>query len=349
MKKKIIGIFVCMLLIATVFPVVGEHNDLENEDIHFKRIVNEKTLNSENTQLKFMKAGKGLRFIRSYWLNVPPSYDGSESVPLVIVLHGSTGPVKRLISNFLWWFGSSWIEDYTNFSAKADDEGFIVVYPNSKLMAISSPLSLFFSFDVPIYPKYVLLRKLVDDVGFIEDLIGKMQQDYNIDSARIYITGLSNGGDFTYYLGSELSDTIAAIGPVAGAIAYKDEDDEDFNYIPDPENPVSVIVFHGTNDSLMPYEGDEWQIGVNESVAFWVEHNGCDPVPEINISESGRIIRRTYSNGSNGTEVILYTTVGGNHWWPGNNWPPDTQWLYDPWKEISATDLIWEFFEMHSK
>ena len=57
---------------------------------------------------------------------------------------------------------------------------------------------------------------------------------------------------------------------------------------------------------------------VNESIAFWVEHNGCNPTPEIYTSASGKIIRRTYTNGEKGTEVILYTTVGGDHWWPGN-------------------------------
>ena len=90
---------------------------------------------------------------------------------------------------------------------------------------------------------------------------------------------------------------------------------------------------------------------MNESVAFWVKHDGCNPTPEINTSESGKIIRRTYTNGENGTEVILYTTVGGNHWWPGNPWTsrPGAPWLVDTIQEISATDLIWEFFAAHPK
>ncbi len=305
---------------------------------------------SDETKLHWMRAGNALRNLHSYWLHVPPSYDETEPMPLVIVLHGSTGfSLKRPLASLLWFFGSSWIEDYTDMSEKADEEGFIVVYPNSKLMAITNPFGLIFAYDVPNYPKYFLWRNLVDDVGFIQDLIEKIQQSYNINSNRIYITGFSNGADFTYYLGSELSDIVAAIAPAAGAIAYKKEDDDVFRYIPDPENPVSVIVFHGTNDSLMPYEGDASQIGINESVAFWVEHNGCDPDPDINVSESGIIIRRTYTNGSDGTEVILYTTVGGDHWWPGNDWGPENGWLHDSIQEISATDLIWEFFEQHPK
>jgi polyhydroxybutyrate depolymerase len=82
-----------------------------------------------------------------------------------------------------------------------------------------------------------------------------------------------------------------------------------------------------------------------------VEHNGCNPTSEINTSESGKIIRRTYANGENGTEVVLYTTVGGDHWWPGNPYTssPGSPWLVDTIQEISATDLIWEFFAAHPK
>ena len=107
------------------------------------------------------------------------------------------------------------------------------------------------------------------------------------------------------------------------------------------KNPVSVITFHGTNDSNIPYDGSSIFVSVNESISFWVEHNGCNLEPEINISESGRIIKRTYINGTNYTEVVLYTTVGGGHWWPGSN--------DDLIQEISATDCIWDFFENHPK
>jgi len=349
--KKIVGILVMTLLIGTaILPVTGKITLLHNKyPVTFNTERNNYCSlksTSDNTKLKLMRAGEGLRNLRSYWLHVPTSYDGEDSVPLVICLHGSS---DFSISYPFWFFQSSWIEDYTKMSEKANEEGFIAVYPNSKLMAFTDPFGLIFSYDVPNYPKWFILRNLVDDVGFIQDLIEEMQESYNINPDRIYITGLSNGADFTYYLGSELSDIVAAIAPVAGAIAYKDEDDAEFSYIPDPENPVSVIVFHGTNDSLMPYEGDAWQIGINESVEFWVEHNGCDPIPDVNVSESGRIIRRTYINGDNGTEVVLYTTVGGDHWWPGNDWGSETGWLYDSIQEIDATDLIWEFFENHPK
>ena len=193
------------------------------------------------------------------------------------------------------------------------------------------------------------------------DIIIKLRNDDNhcpilILTARDHwqdkVDGLSAGADMAHSLGCVLSDKVAAISPVAGAVACKDAADEEYIYPPNPENPVPVIIFHGTNDPSFPWEGDQYNCAVNDSVQFWVEHNGCDPDPEINVSESGNIVRYTYSNGNDGSEVILYKTIGGGHWWPGNDFtnPDDNApWLVDTIQEIDATDLMWEFFEQHPK
>jgi polyhydroxybutyrate depolymerase len=342
MKEKIVGISICMLLITTcAIPVMGELITLKksSNDIN--------PLSSKTTHLKFMIAGKALRALRTYWLHVPPNYDGSEAVPLVIVLHGSTGFSLRYPLSF---FCSSWMENYTEFSKKADEQGFIVVYPNAKLDFYTRGYDYNYKFAPGGVPKFV------DDVGFLRALIDKMKQDYTINSSRIYVIGMSDGAVMTYSAGAYLSDIIAAIAPVAGTIGgnFSWNHRDIYYQIPNPANPVSVIVFHGTNDSSgMNYEGggELNRASVNESIAFWVEHNGCDPTPEINISESGKIIRRIYTNGKNGTEVVLYTTVGGDHWWPGNPWTssPGSPWLVDTIQEISATNLIWDFFAAHPK
>lgn len=297
--------------------------------------------------LKWMIGGEGIRSLRSYWLHVPPDYSGSTPVPLVIVLHGAT--VFNAYNPF-WFFTNSLMESYSGMSEKADQEGFIAVYPNAKLLFDKENAEGLFAYYVDFYPENWLVgHSLVDDEGFIWDLIERMQEEYNIDQKRIYLTGFSNGADLAYYLAAKFSDSIAASAPVAGSIGAKNEGDQIYRIIPEPINPVSVIVFHGTNDSLLPYERSNTRTSVNESVSFWVNANGCDPEPSMYQSESGKIIRRTYENGNGGTEVISYTTAGGNHWWPGNNWGPKYEWLHDSIQEISATDLIWDFFEEHEK
>jgi len=352
MKKKIIGILVCLLMIATcVLPVIGTFIVLKNEDKYLqKNAIDINPVPSGITCLKFMIAGKSIRCFRSYWLHVPPSYDGSEAVPLVIGLNGYFYIKEQYYLNKsgpYWFFHSSYFENYTDFSKKADEEGFIVVYPNGKYIFQFYGWDYNFAWIPPLQMQH---WKFVDDVGFLRDLIDKIKQDYMINSSRIYITGFSDGGSMTYSAGAHLSDIVAAIAPAAGLIGGRMSENDTWSFIPTPANPVSVIAFHGTDDIAIPYEGDWGAASVNESIAFWVEHNGCDPTPEINISESGKIIRRNYTNGENGTEVVLYTTVGGNHWWPGThyNYVPGSVNI-DTIQEISATDLIWDFFEAHPK
>jgi polyhydroxybutyrate depolymerase len=353
MMKKIIGLFVCTLLIITcVIPVIGEFIALKNDFKHLQKDVTDiNPLTSDTTRLKFIIAGNKTRVLRTYWLHIPPSYDGSEAVPLVIVLHGAGAGLSK--TNTIYWlkaalhfFCSSGIEKYTEFSKKADEEGFIVVYPNAKF----DFYAFHFEYNYGFVPGKT--PKCVDDVGFLRALIEKMAKDYLINSSRIYVAGISDGGVMTYSAGAYLSYIVAAIAPVAGTIggSYSHEN-QNFYQIPPPAYPVSVIAFHGTSDSLAPYEGGGYynDSSVNESIAFWVEHNGCNPTPDINISESGKIIRRTYTDGENGTEVILYTTVGGDHWWPGNHFTSGPSRSIDTIQEISATDLIWEFFESHPK
>ena len=338
MKRKIIGICVCMLLTITcIVPVMGEFIAVKksSDDI--------KSLSSVTTRLKFMIAGKAIRALRSYWLYIPPGYNESKPTPLVIVLHGSS-----LGSDIEFYF--RWIEKYTEFSTKADKEGFIVVYPNAKLwfQYFLHGERAYHEWNCGWYP-YFNDTSLIDDIGFIRDLIDKIEAGYNINSSRIYVTGFSSGGIMSYTIGSLLSDKIAAIAPVAGTIGGRGSEEEPYSYIPDPKNPVSVIAFHGTNDSFVSYENSSNEVSVNESISFWVKHDNCTSIPEINISESGKIIRRVYRNGSNGTEVVLYTTMGGEHWWPGNHLKIGATYLIDTIQEISATDLIWEFFETHPK
>ena len=128
---------------------------------------------------------------RDFLLYVPESYDPARPVPMVITLHGfAQWPAHQM-------YISRWNE-------LADEHGFIVVYPGGTC-----------------FPKRWRTGGSQDasaDVQFISDLIDKLQQDYNIDSTRIYANGLSNGGGMSFALACTLSDRIAAIGIVAGAL-----------------------------------------------------------------------------------------------------------------------------------
>jgi len=153
----------------------------------------------------------------------------------------------------------------------------------------------------------------------------------------------------TYRLGSELSNIIAAIAPVSGTIGGYATEDSELWVIPDPDYPISVLAIHGMNDENVPYNGGHGEntsgtridLSVNESIDFWVDHNNCNQTPVTNISESGNIIFDTYSNGLDDTEVSLCSIVYAGHWWPGSD--------QDLYQELTATDIIWDFFITHPK
>ncbi|MCH7837785.1 MAG: hypothetical protein IIC26_04685, partial [Chloroflexi bacterium] len=274
---------------------------------------------------------------REYALHIPPSYTGAEAVPLVLNFHGLGGNAEQQAS-------------YSGLLAKADAEGFIVVMPQG-LSNESLPLNHW----------NILLASPdtgeADDVAFTSDMLDELEAELCIDAARIYATGMSNGAQMSVRAGCSLSDRIAAIAPVAGVyfplLAVE---------VPAPAGcvvtrPVSVIAFHGTADPIIPFDGGPLgleDIGVNvtfrdiddEIMPEWAAHNGCDSVAvEEQVTENVRLVR--YQACDEGATVELYVVEGGGHTWPDAtlDFPEDV--LGVTTHEISANDLMWEFFVAH--
>ena len=145
-----------------------------------------------------------------------------------------------------------------------------------------------------------------------------------------------------YRLACELSDRIAAFGPVAATQVL---DDQEACF---PTRSVPIIHFHGTADRLNPYEGATTAAGfeflaVEEAISFWVEKNAC-PTP-AQRTESGTIQHDVYAPCTQNSAVELYTIQEGEHAWPGGE--AVSQQVGEPTMEISATLLMWEFFSAH--
>jgi polyhydroxybutyrate depolymerase len=255
---------------------------------------------------------------RAYYLRLPPSYVPGRPLPLVFVLHGAGQ-------------SPSGAERMSGMTAKAAFENFIVVYPAGTGRVQSMP-----TWNSGACCGYAMQNQ-VDDVAFIRALLDKIERQYSVDPRRVYATGISNGGMMSYRLACDLADCIAAVAPVEGA------QDTPCH----PANPVSVLVFHGTDDHLVPYDGGStpFQIGskrtdtsVAETVAFWVHENGCSAAP--GHDQASGASADVYTGCKEGTGVTLYTIPGGHHSWPGTSLSHN---------ELPATDLIWSFFAAHPK
>ena len=216
-------------------------------------------------------------------------------------------------------------------SIEADRGNFLAVYPAGT--GFLSHMPTWNSGNCCAYA----LRNRVDDIGFFRVLIDQLEREYAIDPKRIYVTGISNGGMMAYRLGCELADKIAAIAPVEGAQNSECR----------PAVPVSLIVFHGTADRLVPFNGGStrFQIGparkdnsVSNAISFWVNEDECSPRPHYEETRSAHL--STYSECKDNTGVVLYTIEGGRHAWP-DTWISGNQ--------LPATELIWSFFAQHPK
>jgi len=264
---------------------------------------------------------------RSYILYVPSSVDWSKPVPLVFVFHGGTGNAKNAIR-------------MSGFNPIADQNGFIVVYPNGTGRLSDDKLLTWNGGTCCGYAQ----EENVDDVGFVRAIVADLQSLAQIDVKRIYATGLSNGAILSQRLACEASDLFAAVAPVAGTLNFPSCS---------PTQPISVIEFHGTADQHILYDGGAGPqslvnvdfASVRDSVGFWTQFDGCNPQSQTNSFDD--IQHEVWTGCTGSTSVELYTILGGGHSWPGGagGWPGSDQ----PTQTISASQLIWEFFAAHPK
>lgn len=190
------------------------------------------------------------------------------------------------------------------------------------------------------------LGQKADDVAFLSALIAHLKETLAVDPKRVYMAGHSSGAMMTYRYAAERGGDLAAIGAVAGSVGSDYGTDGTHSIrIPAPVAPVSVIAFHGKADPTVPYD---WRAKGGEAPAF---HFVPAPEPKRTETFAGNIVRETWTGGKQGTEVVFYTIVNGNHKYPGGVYSAaDVASAYGPPnRQIFATPLIGEFFRLHRR
>lgn len=248
---------------------------------------------------------------RSYFLHVPANLAADQPIPLVLAFHGYTGTGETM-------------EIATGFDGLADTFGFLVAYPNG-----TGPVgeTSWNAVGCCGFAKY----NNVDEAAFVRAIIADIQADARIDPKRVYATGFSNGAFLAYRFGCEMSETFAAVAPVAGVL---------LNNPCRPAQPVSVLHIHGMADPSVPYAGgmtpaeDGVFESVEVSIATWVQLNGCPSTPAVEQIDLAK--HTVYEDCQKGTSVELYTLQGIGH-----TWPPDAI--------LPTSRIIWNFFVAHPK
>lgn len=271
---------------------------------------------------------------RSYELFVPDNYSEKQYYSLVILLHGGGGKAKGLVRN-----------TRARFNQLANRDRFIAVYPNGVEK----------SWNDGARDTLAPARKLnIDDVGFINALINKLENQLSINKKQIYAGGISNGGFMAQRLAYELSDKIKGIGVVAANLS------EVQSRKPFPEHPVPVLFINGTDDPLVPYKGGYVTVfrqkrgkvlGMAETIKTWNKINGCTKktsktlFPDTNKKDRCTAEKTVWENPENKklkTEAIKI--VGGGHTWPGTNQYLPARLVGHTNRDFNGCDEIWNFF-----
>ena len=247
---------------------------------------------------------------RTYHAHVPPP----ESAPmsgLLLVFHGggaTGGGIPKL----------------THFNEIGDRERFLVVYPDG------------FGRHWRDGRRTIPEIDSVDDVGFVSTLIRKMISEYKIPNHRVYAAGISNGGFFSQRLAVEIPEQVRSVATVAATMPLA------LSSLQSLKKPIPIMLIHGTDDPLVPYEGGNVKAGARgpilsarDSALKWAKLNGCAPSPEITylpnrVEDSTRIRLEKYGPCNEDAEVILLVVEGGGHTWPGG-------WQYFPERIIGKT------------
>ena len=252
---------------------------------------------------------------RTYLLHVPSGYQANSSEAVVLSFHGHSSNAFQQ-------------ERRSGMSLLADQQGFIVVYPQG-LVGPDGRTG---------WATGLRGRPWVNDVLFVSDVLNHLQSILCIDPLRIYATGFSNGAGMTNVLACTLAGRLAAFALVSGS------------YPPypggcHPVRPVPLLEFHGTSDPTVPYNGSmskqlppilAWLQG-------WATRDGCTMGPTV-FYKQANVTGLEWTNCQGNAIIIQYRISGEGHVWPHVtfNKPGGTA-----VSSLSALALIWSFFQQH--
>ena len=230
--------------------------------------------------------------VRDYYLYLPNSIQ--DNAPLIFVLHGYGGSAGGIMG-------------YSGMNEMAAEQGFAVCYPQG---LSDQSGNNFWNVGYAFHQ-----NQMVDDVAFLSSLANYLQDEYNLSAESTFSTGMSNGGDMSYMLGCQASDTFKAIAPVAGCMMESIYETCD-------SGPIPILEIHGTNDNVTLWDGDMdnndgWgsYLSTMDGIDYWVDANGCESSEQLFLG-SENVIHHRYFDCVDNVEVWLYEVVGGGHDWP---------------------------------
>lgn len=270
---------------------------------------------------------------RTWLAYVPSTVDAHPAV--VLVLHGSLGSAAQARRAYGF-----------DFDRLAEQHRFVAVYPQGYDGHWN---------DARVQGNYAAKREHVDDVGFLHALVDRLAAEHGADRTRVYVTGVSNGGQMTMRLALETPEFARAYAPVVASLPIRE------NLAITPKGaPVSILFMNGTADPMNPWNGGKvslyglWGnrgnvLSADATVAYFRQLAGLagapvrTPLPDVD-PDDGSDAERFDWRAPGHRAVTLVRIDGGGHEVPNPS-------AYGPRllgrnnRDFHAADEIWNFFQ----
>jgi polyhydroxybutyrate depolymerase len=218
-----------------------------------------------------------------------PESAKSENVPIVFAFHGHGGSMTNAAR--LFGFHTHWPQAITVYMQGLNTPG-ILTDPEGRK---------------PGWQRQPGDQK-DRDLKFFDAVLASLKADYHVDQKRIYATGHSNGGGFTYVLWATRGDQFAAFAPSAAAAGKN---------LP-MLKPKPLLHLAGENDPLVKFEWQEQTISAVRKLNKCEEGKPWHGEPGCTIYESKL-----------GTPVVTFIH-DGKHGYP-----------------LQSPDIVVRFFKEH--
>ncbi len=300
------------------------------------------------TSCKFISQNRGIIYkqikinntTREYAFYIPKKH--TQKMPLVVILHGGGGTIEGTLGlNGRHSPHKLWLD-------LADGQNIALLIPQATKGPDGKPHWNDCRANAKVTPN-------VDDVKFINTAIDSMLKSYDIDSNRIYIYGISNGGLMTFRMLSETPDRFAAAAAIIASFPANSKCSSA------PSKPIPIMLVNGTADPLIHYDGgyigqNTTQYGstvpVDSTLNFWLELNQCDSIAHREkidkTPDDNCYIEEYFYKSKIGDDVLFLKVVGGGHTTPSISEHYSKAWLaivgnqdYD----IETVYELWDFFQ----
>lgn len=297
-----------MVAATAVVPIVGSAAGAESEAVTTSTVAGSPSAGCGTSeiatgivQVDFEWEGESRFYVR----RVPPAHDGVTPLPIVFDFHGLSE-------------GAAIHQVHSQFGEHGDEHGYVTIFPQARGIGLNVSWA-------------TGLGSV--DVAMFGEMLDQLEADLCLDTDRVYVTGLSQGGFMSSSIACAYADRVAAIAPVAGLRNPAGCA---------PSRPIPVLNFHGTADTIVSYAP------IPGFTAAWAARNGCGPDPSttfVGEDDVATVDLVEYDCPADAT-VAHYRITGGGHSWPGSDLSVAIGVIvgYTTFV-IDATDLIWQFFE----